>query len=139
MSHYKLNFINCPKEHEPVCLSFDEFDQSQLIEEQSDEDAYGKQLFYCEQHNKKFESYCSKCKKNLCEACVSSYNNICEENKKKAHTEVSFDDVEPQVENVQTFEKNVNELKEIVDNFCKGINKIIEIFEKTKVDVKAFL
>ena len=71
----------------------------------------------CSQHKNKNSSYCSNCKKNVCENCLNDH---------KGHKILSFSEI--------GFSKNeINELNTLINDIDKKINNLISLKENLEI------
>ena len=132
---------NQPKKHEPRHIIIDKCKYDCL----------------CIKHNKKYNSYCKICEKNLCDDCVYKHKNNnciiyfyedCTFDSKKIKMELNNNDkIIEKVKNIkEDFERSLIEiLNKLKNNFAKFnkyiqlekrfINDLIDIFEKNKLQL----
>ena len=91
---------------------------------------YNEKYFYCTKHLKKFISYCSTHKLNLCENCEQEHKNECGSKIIKFAKSLNLTNIKSQLEEIQ---EKTEELKNvIVDEIKKMMNRAIEMIEKYK-------
>ena len=91
---------------------------------------YNEKYFYCSKHLKKFISYCSTHKLNLCENCQEEHKHECNSKIIKFAKSLNLTNIKNQLEEIQ---EKTEELKDvIVDEIKKMMNRAIEMIEKYK-------
>ena len=108
---YKCNI--CKLNLCPICYSI--HDKSHKIIN------YDDKYYICEKHNKEYIAYCKDCKQNIC--------LFCEQNHKK-HNILTYGQLLPNIDNINSHLKEFKEKKDILINEIKEIidklNRVIE-------------
>ena len=108
----------------PLCLNSNKIDAIN----------YKFKFYICMEHNKNYESYCYKCKINLCSKC---------EEKHKYHQIILFKKIKPSIERIEeikrerikidNYKEELNELKNFFNEICEDnieeINNYIKIYD----------
>ena len=117
--------ISCEKNFCSICK--DNHDKTHNIGN------YDEKEYKCIKHDETFIKYCKDCKKNLCYKC---------KNEHKKHDIVSFEDIEPDLdekkEELKKLRNLIDNLNIDVQNIIKKLNKIIqniEIYYNTYFDM----
>ena len=90
---------------------------------------YDEKYYYCEHHFKLYNSYCSKCKYNLCPDCKSS---PCK--KGNNHNIIKYEEKIPDIKNIKNkldeIKEKIFDLKIIVDQIKNNMDGAVKIIEK---------
>ena len=81
----------------------------------------------CHKHNEPLKSYCEACQLNLCEKCNTEDD--------KEHKIISFEEIMPNIENV---EKNLKELKKVIDTFNAQISEMLKMLNQVKNNMNIY-
>ena len=106
--------LACSKNLCPICKS--KHDKSHNIID------YAQKYFICKYHNEIYDSYCDKCKYNICFQCLKDH----EEHKDNI---ISFKVIVP---NSKTIEEDMNKFRTQIDSFFGEIDKMINILNNIK-------
>jgi prefoldin subunit 5 len=88
---------------------------------------YNKKNYVCHKHNEPLKSYCEACQLNLCEKCNTEHD--------KDHKIISFEEIMPNIENV---EKNLKELKKVIDTFNDQISEMLKMLNQVKNNMNIY-
>ena len=116
---YKFNLFHTSGAHNIENIKLKEFlkMQNDLLQKVSSKEKLNNK-FICEKHNQIFIKYCSRCDENLC--------NLCEENHKE-HFIISFDELNPDINEIHS---NLKKLKNNIDIFNNNLKEIIQKLNK---------
>ena len=104
----------CSKNFCPICKS--KHDKSHTIID------YTQRYFICNKHNDIYDSYCDKCKCNLCFQCTKDH----EQHKDMI---ISYKDIVP---DSKAIEEDMKKFRTQIDSFFGEINKMIDILNNIK-------
>jgi len=85
---------------------------------------YEEKYYICDKLNNKYNSYCLKCKKNICIICEKDHNN---------HKMINYGAFIP---NIVKYKNNINELRENINILKKNIKIIIDNLYKVIENVE---
>jgi len=122
---FKIILSECRNEHKKENIDICDFIKYQKNNGIKKSDEYSKRNYICDIHNEKFNSYCNKCKKNICSKC--------EINHKNENDIIYYKDL---MKNVG--ENKEYELKFKVDILTNDIKEIIEKLNKILTDIKNY-
>lgn len=88
---------------------------------------YDKKNYVRHKHNEPLKSYCEACQLNLCEKCNTEHD--------KDHKIISFEEIMPNIENV---EKNLKELKKVIDTFNAQISEMLKMLNQVKNNMNIY-
>ena len=93
---------------------------------------YEQKNYLCEIHNENFNSYCKKCKKNLCIQCENSHFNhdIIQYSKILPNKGDKLDEIKQLKNQINKMKNKINEIKDFLDSFIKNINIYFKINEE---------
>ena len=112
-----IKYKNCKREKEDLEMKYKSIqNQFDNLSKQKGNYNFPKFNFYCEKHKKSFFYYCSKCKNNLCDECLT--NHI-------YHEIISFSSI-----NIN--EKELNQYKHLIEEIEKNILKVNKILNNIK-------
>jgi len=85
---------------------------------------YEEKYYICGKHNNKYNSYCMKCKKDICILCEQEHNN---------HKLINDGKLIPKIEEyknkIKELRENIDKLKENIKEIIDNLNKVIENLE----------
>ena len=122
---FKIILSECRNEHKKENIDICDFIKYQKNNGIKKSDEYSKRNYICDIHNEKFNSYCNKCKKNICSKC--------EINHKNENDIIYYKDL---MKNVG--ENKEYELKFKVDILTNDIKEIKEKLNKILTDIKNY-
>ena len=81
---------------------------------------YEQKYFICNKHNEIYDSYCDKCKYNICFQCLKDHDD---------HKIISFKEIIP---DSKAIEEDMNKFRSQIDSFFGEIEKMINILNNIK-------
>ena len=110
--------ITCKKDICPLCKL--NHNQHEIIN-------YDKKNFRCDKHNDLYNSYCNKCKLNLCMRCENVHNEEYHKENTKEHNIIEYKEI---IEDNNEIKKEIDEFKKKIDKLNNNIKEIIKILNK---------
>ena len=113
------DFMKPIKEKMSIFKSFGNFFSSKIFSEKKKEDSTNKELFIkeCHIHKNSYDSYCTKCDKNLCFICNSEHTE---------HHILSFFEIIPEKTKLEKLEENILKSTEQLEIIGQQIEQIIQ-------------
>ena len=88
---------------------------------------YDEKYYYCEDHFKLYQSYCSTCNTNLCESCEMNHKN-------KNHRLLKFEKMAPSLNPIKSkleeIKLRIEDLKIVVDQIKNNMDGAVRIMEQ---------
>ena len=124
--NYSLGFYKCLKCSSVVKRS-KYYCKEHIVNHENDHKyvKYDKKNYYCEKHFNKYIKYCFTHHKNLCEQCEKEHegDNI-------AKYESMVPDVEKLKESLNTMEKNISDLKLVINDIKNYLDDTLRLFKR---------
>ena len=113
------DFMKPIKEKMSIFKSFGNYFSSKIFSEKKKEDSTNKELFIkeCHIHKNSYDSYCTKCDKNLCFICNSEHTE---------HHILSFFEIIPEKTKLEKLEENILKSTEQLEIIGQQIEQIIQ-------------
>ena len=106
----------------PLCKS-DKHDKNHNIIK------YEQKYYLCDKHNKIYNSYCMKCKKNICISCEQEHNN---------HKLIADGNLIPNSDEYKEYKNKLNELRKSINKLKENINEIIDNLNKVTENIELY-
>jgi len=87
---------------------------------------YEEKYYICDKHNKLYNSYCMKCKKDICILCEKEHNN---------HDIINDGKLIP---NIDEYKNKIKELRKSIDKLKENINEIIDNLNKVIENIEIY-
>jgi hypothetical protein len=88
---------------------------------------YDEKYYYCEDHFKLFQSYCSTCNTNLCDTCEKNHRT---QNHRVLKYEQMAPNLKPIKENLEDIKLRIQDLKIVVDEIKSNMDGAVRIMEQ---------
>ena len=101
--------------------------------------------YECTLHNKPFNSYCKKCKKDLCESCMKNHESweikeyhelLPDENRKKEIKEKISEAEKSLIEQINSIIENLNEIKSYMTSFNRLNMELLDNYNPNEINYK---